>query len=78
MSKKDVIRAWKDPNYRKSLSPAELAALPANPAGATELTDAELGSVSGGFIKPTLPIFCNPTSRISCDICTNWPKGKLC
>jgi mersacidin/lichenicidin family type 2 lantibiotic len=78
MSKKDVIRAWKDPNYRKSLSAAELAALPANPAGAIELTDAELGGVSGGFIKPTYSKYCNFTDRISCDICTNWPKGKLC
>jgi len=78
MSKKDVIRAWKDPNYRKNLSAAELAALPANPAGATELTDEELGGVSGGFIKPTYSIYCNVTSRGSCDCSTAWPKGKPC
>lgn len=43
-----TIRAWEDPEYRKSLSADELAALPGNPAGAIELTDAELGHVVGG------------------------------
>ena len=76
MSKNDVIRAWKDANYRKSLSPAQLAALPANPAGATELSDEELGAVSGGIIKPTLAVC--PTTRLSCDCTTAWPKGLPC
>ena len=43
-----IIRAWEDPEYRNSLSADELAALPENPAGAIELTDAELGEVLGG------------------------------
>jgi mersacidin/lichenicidin family type 2 lantibiotic len=43
-----IIRAWEDPEYRNSLSADELAALPENPAGAIELTDAELGQVLGG------------------------------
>jgi mersacidin/lichenicidin family type 2 lantibiotic len=34
MSKQDIIRAWKDAAYRDSLSAAERAALPDNPAGA--------------------------------------------
>src|ERR1041384_483116 len=42
MSKAEIIRAWKDPLYRRGLSNAELAALPENPAGRVELTDAEL------------------------------------
>ena len=42
MSQADIIRAWKDPSYRKGLSSAELAALPENPAGKVELTDDEL------------------------------------
>jgi mersacidin/lichenicidin family type 2 lantibiotic len=33
MSTQNIIRAWKDESYRSSLSGAELAALPANPAG---------------------------------------------
>ena len=42
-----IIRAWEDPDYRASLSAEERAALPQNPAGAIELTDAELGQVLG-------------------------------
>ncbi|GHO92772.1 hypothetical protein KSF_028200 [Reticulibacter mediterranei] len=43
----DIIRAWKDEEYRNSLSSEELAMLPANPAGALELSDADLESVHG-------------------------------
>ena len=50
MSKQDIIRAWKDAEYRDSLSAAERAALPDNPAGAIELTQAELEAVAGGFV----------------------------
>lgn len=48
MKNKDIIRAWKDEEYRQSLSDAERAMLPINPAGMIELTDAELGSAAGG------------------------------
>ena len=47
MSIETIIRAWEDPEYRRSLSAADLAALPPNPVGAIELTDAELGEVLG-------------------------------
>lgn len=47
MSVDRIIRAWEDPDFRSSLSPDELAALPDHPAGAIELTDAELGGVLG-------------------------------
>jgi mersacidin/lichenicidin family type 2 lantibiotic len=49
MSTKKTIRAWKDPEYRASLNAEELAAMPSNPAGAIELTDAELGEVTGAM-----------------------------
>jgi mersacidin/lichenicidin family type 2 lantibiotic len=48
MSLRKTVRAWEDPEYRNSLSAAELADLPENPAGIIELTDAELGQVLGG------------------------------
>jgi mersacidin/lichenicidin family type 2 lantibiotic len=47
MSQIDIIRAWKDAKYRRSLTPEQLASLPSNPAGKVELTDEQLG-VSGG------------------------------
>ncbi|MCI0748188.1 MAG: mersacidin/lichenicidin family type 2 lantibiotic [Verrucomicrobia subdivision 3 bacterium] len=43
-----IIRTWKDEEYRLSLSDSERAALPANPAGAIELTDIQLRSAAGG------------------------------
>jgi len=46
----DIIRAWKDEEYRLSLSEEEQALLPANPAGLTELSDDELDSIVGGTI----------------------------
>jgi mersacidin/lichenicidin family type 2 lantibiotic len=51
MSKRDIIRAWKDPEYRLSLNESERALLPDHPAGLIELTDAELDGVAGGRAK---------------------------
>jgi mersacidin/lichenicidin family type 2 lantibiotic len=47
MSRVDVIRAWKDASYRDSLSAAQKAGLPANPAGVVELTEVEASTVDG-------------------------------
>jgi mersacidin/lichenicidin family type 2 lantibiotic len=44
----DIIRAWKDEAYRASLSAAQLAAMPANPAGMIELAETDLDVVVGG------------------------------
>src|SRR4051794_6443615 len=48
MSNLDVIRAWKDPEYRMGLSATDRALLPAHPAGLIEMSDAQLGDVTGG------------------------------
>ena len=48
MVREKIIRAWKDPEYRVSLSEEELNTLPENPAGAIELTDEELDTAVGG------------------------------
>jgi mersacidin/lichenicidin family type 2 lantibiotic len=52
----DIARAWKDEEYRKTLTPAELASLPENPAGAAALSEKELADVSGGKTGVTLPV----------------------
>ena len=49
----DIARAWKDLNYRDSLSIEEQALLPANPAGEVELTEAELSKINGGMAGTT-------------------------
>ena len=57
MSQIDVIRMWKDAEYRQSLSAAELARVPAHPAGLIELTEDELATAAGGAPGlPSLPI----------------------
>jgi mersacidin/lichenicidin family type 2 lantibiotic len=44
MSPLDIIRAWKDEDYRLSLSNA-----PESPVGVIELTDADMGLLAGGW-----------------------------
>jgi mersacidin/lichenicidin family type 2 lantibiotic len=55
MRKKDIIRAWKDEEYRQSLSAADREMLPQHPAGFMELSDEDLGGVAGGteLVDPT-------------------------
>jgi mersacidin/lichenicidin family type 2 lantibiotic len=43
----DIVRAWKDAKYRRSLTDQQRAALPANPAGMVELSDQDLQSAAG-------------------------------
>ncbi len=45
----DIVRMWKDEAYRQSLPVEEQALLPANPAGAIELTGTELEAISGAL-----------------------------
>ena len=49
MSYEDIIRAWKDEEYRMSLSEEKRAQLPEHPAGLIELTDTELELIGGGY-----------------------------
>jgi len=44
----NTIRAWKDSEYRETLSAEELALLPESPVGQVELTEEDLLSVVGG------------------------------
>jgi mersacidin/lichenicidin family type 2 lantibiotic len=70
MSSKKAIRAWKDEEFRLSLSEAERASLPQNPAGLIELSDTELGAANGGIIHTfrACSITCYPTF-----FCTVYP-----
>jgi len=53
MRKSDVIRAWKDPAYRATLTAEELAQLPGHPSGALELRDEQLRAVTGAVALTT-------------------------
>ena len=48
MNNLNVVRAWKDEEYRLRLSNDERAKVPGHPAGLVELTDGDLGGVGGG------------------------------
>jgi mersacidin/lichenicidin family type 2 lantibiotic len=59
MHREMLVRAWKDEEYRLSLSEAERALLPEHPAGSFELTDEELDAVAGS--RRGFTINCNVT-----------------
>ena len=44
MSNLEVVRAWKDPDYRSTLS-----SVPTHPVGEIELADPELNTNAAGF-----------------------------
>jgi len=48
----DVVRAWKDEEYRSSLTEDQRAQLPENPAGMIDLTDEAINEVVGGLTFP--------------------------
>jgi mersacidin/lichenicidin family type 2 lantibiotic len=50
MSHEDIIRAWKDEDYRNSLSEEQRSQLPENPAGMVELSDEAMQNVAGGIL----------------------------
>ena len=63
----DIVRSWKDPRYRRSLSTQQLQTLPDHPAGPAMLTDQEL-KVAGGLVVDeniSIPL----TTAIDC---TEW------
>ena len=56
MSLQDIIRAWKDPDYRATLSKKQRDQLPKHPAGGIEILEEELlESIVGGYFGDTLP-----------------------
>jgi mersacidin/lichenicidin family type 2 lantibiotic len=70
MSHRDIIRAWKDAEFRSSLSEAERAMLPSHPAGSIELGDPSLdrtaAKASGLRVKSTLK------AGSMCPTCNSW------
>jgi mersacidin/lichenicidin family type 2 lantibiotic len=77
MNRVDIIRAWKDADYRESLSDAERALLPESPIGLVELHTDALAGIAGGLKPVARPVTqvhcpshrpggCNPTHRAGC------------
>jgi len=83
MLSEQIIRAWKDPEYRATADSLG-AAFPASPVGAIDLPDAVL-DVSGGYVEArteyleTLGCCQGFTQYTKCDVtagpvglCTSW------
>jgi mersacidin/lichenicidin family type 2 lantibiotic len=58
MPKVDIVRAWKDEEYRLSLTDEQRAQLP-NPAGSLDLEDMEICAVPVGKPTVTFPKCCH-------------------
>lgn len=67
MKRIDPIRAWKDEEYRNSLSEEERALLPESPVGVVELSDEDLLSVSGAAEAGGC---CTTCVCCTCECCT--------
>ncbi|MBD2328722.1 mersacidin/lichenicidin family type 2 lantibiotic [Alkalinema sp. FACHB-956] len=70
MSQENIIRAWKDADFRNSLSRDAKTVLPDNPAGLIQLNDTELGAISGGQMPdvPWCPIEWRIMSKCTCQL----------
>ena len=64
MTVTDIIRAWRDEEYRNSLSEEQRAMLPESPIGMVELSDEDLDVVAGGTHLCTNT--CRCTHHVSC------------
>ncbi len=56
MSNRNIVRAWKNEEYRLGLSEAKRHQMPENPAGGVAVSDADLAVVTGGGAKIIVPI----------------------
>jgi mersacidin/lichenicidin family type 2 lantibiotic len=70
MSKSNIIRAWKDEEFRSSLGEAEREMIPENPAGLMELTDEALDVLAGGVAQQA-----NSCDWCSCALTEDPPRG---
>ena len=67
MSNEDIIRAWKNQEFRNSLSKEQRSQLPENPAGLIELSDTEMETVAGGLFVVTIDLsICKKTNQSPC------------
>ena len=55
LSSEDIIRAWKDEEFRQGLSDAQRAQLPDHPAGAIEMSDLDADESWGAGIRTYSP-----------------------
>lgn len=72
-----IIRVWRDPKYRGSLSSEELRSLPQSPVGFLDLNEEEQSNVTGGT---SMPVLCTSIPSICvrstiCGTCADFTAG---
>jgi mersacidin/lichenicidin family type 2 lantibiotic len=72
----DVVRAWKDEEYRSSLTEAQRAQLPENPAGLVDLTDEAINGVVGGLL--TFGGICGRVPTVTAECGCIWSMTGRC
>lgn len=66
-----IVKAWRDDDYRLTLSDAEMAVMPQLPVGVAELSDVDLEVVSGADSESLRSKGCCPTSTgYTCGKCS--------
>jgi mersacidin/lichenicidin family type 2 lantibiotic len=81
MRAETIVRAWKDPRFRASLTSEERAALPELPSGkpVTELEEGELSEALGGVCRrPPREGNGHPFTDFPCSAVDNCPSALLC
>lgn len=79
MKKEWIVRAWKDPAFRASLSAEERAALPESPSGRslTELDESALLGITGGVRAALEPATgCTGPVQPTCGIVMCRPEAE--
>lgn len=72
MSHENIIRAWKDENFRNSLSDKERALLPEHPAGLVELADSQLENAAGGYALTCMAACLRGTKNCPNELCSDY------
>lgn len=75
MKKEDVVRAWRDPQFRGRLSEERREELPAHPAGDADLTLSDLENVAGSTSEQWGTHGCCNTPVA---VCTNYDSTYGC
>lgn len=81
MDKKQIIRAWKDEEYRQSLGAGERQLLPDHPSGLVDLSDESLGQVGGyttNWFCGLVSVITAITTVMSCAPVCNETLGGTC
>jgi mersacidin/lichenicidin family type 2 lantibiotic len=67
MSHSEIIHAWKDEEYRNSLSKEQRSQLPSNPVESIELIEQAMEIIVGGINPPTVGRDCTYTGTDRCE-----------